>query len=359
MDQSAPSVFVQAVSAPLSLQQQQQELNRKRMLRKKRKKLKELKKAAAITLPPIAKDDPRRFYAKHLLSAFNSCDVNKLTAVLNAYTTDDLVSLYRHDDYPENSSISSFEGDSEEGGEGIVVSTFKGRQATIQMWISLFESTPDFFFEIAESTVTYGADKNVLINSKFVWSGTKVIDVRIFRDQQKHDNLIVKKKLLTLSSYLNKEKRKGDSMKVFTEEEGKQQTDMNNVEGDENDTEMDSNYESSNNNSLIRAEDIIIVEQMEQLYHENLSVRSTVSDHCMKVPRIDDCEESLVSSSYSSCSIPSSNTSTCTSSVSTSSCDGKKEMKCHGNLILYLNKENKINKIEFVCTGICDLGKSF
>jgi hypothetical protein len=343
-NQSTTSVFFKSVPSTLSLQKQQIELNRKRLLRKKKKKLKDSKKAVVPVLPPIAKDDPRRFYAKHLLSAFNSCDVNKLTAILNSYTTDDLVSLYRHDDFPENSSISSCEGDSEEGGDGNIVSTFKGRQSTIQMWISLFQSTPDFFFEIVESTAAYGTDKNVVITSKFVWTGTKIMDVRIFRDSQKHDNLIVKKKLLTLSSHLNKEKRKGD-VKVSTDEEGKV-VDINTVEMEEGDTEMDSNDELTN--SLLHSEDIIIVEQMEQPFHEKLPLNCSGSDHCMKVPRTDDCEESLGSTSCYT------NTSSCSASF-----DGKKEMKCHGNLILYLNKDNKIHKIEFICTGICDLGKSF
>lgn len=120
--------------------------------------------------PPIPRSDIRYTYTRLLLSAFNSCDPVQLQDVLSTYTTEDVVSIHRSEGDHSNPLTSSY-------------CRLDGRQTTIQMWIGLFKSAPDFFFQIRDTRIFHSPDWNVIVASKFDWVGTRVSDVSLAKSE--------------------------------------------------------------------------------------------------------------------------------------------------------------------------------
>lgn len=139
----------------------------------KKKGVKTGKKTSATTTmmrqppPPIPRSDVRYTYPRVLLNAFNSCDAVKLREVLSNYTSDDVACIHRY-----------------EGGNnpyGRDYTRLDGRQTVAQMWIGLFKSAPDFFFDILDTRAFHSPDWNVVIAARYNWVGTRVSDISLTR----------------------------------------------------------------------------------------------------------------------------------------------------------------------------------
>ncbi len=138
----------------------------------KKKGVKTGKKTSATTTmqqppPPIPRSDVRYTYPRVLLNAFNSCDAVKLREVLSNYTSEDVACIHRY-----------------EGGNnpyGRDYTRLDGRQTVTQMWIGLFKSAPDFFFDVLDTRAFHSPDWNLVIAARYNWVGTRVSDISLTR----------------------------------------------------------------------------------------------------------------------------------------------------------------------------------
>lgn len=110
-------------------------IRKKRVYRKKSKS--RLKVAKRIPTKDLPIKDRRRTLSQIFLNAFNSCDVKKLESVLRIYAEPDVVSVYR------------YQGDKNEYCNDY--SEIQNTEGILEMWKTLFQSAPDFLFEIIET----------------------------------------------------------------------------------------------------------------------------------------------------------------------------------------------------------------
>lgn len=156
--------------------------------------------------PPIPRSDIRYTYTRLLLSAFNSCDPVKLQDVLSTYTTEDVVSIHRSEGDHSNPLTSSF-------------SRLDGRQTTIEMWIGLFKSAPDFFFQIRDTRIFHSPEWNVIVVSKFDWVGTRVSDVSLAKSSEEGARVLPRSKVVVEPVFHGKDQlalERGDSLVLET-----------------------------------------------------------------------------------------------------------------------------------------------
>jgi hypothetical protein len=143
--------------------------------------------------PPLSKKDVRKVYSSMLLNTFNSCDTKKLHTILTKYATEDVVEIHRYDGV-KNPFGRNF-------------AKISGRTAVIQMWETLFRSAPDFFYTILDSDV-YHAEAGdgqwkVTVSSAFKFKGTRIADIHVAK--------LVNSKVL--------EKKLGEPEQFVTDEE--------------------------------------------------------------------------------------------------------------------------------------------
>ena len=119
----------------------------------------EMRKNKAIT-------DVRRTYSQLLLNAFNSCELSKLKKVFQQYCTPDLSSVIFYSGMKNPHAGSSTE--------------MKSVESHVVLWSTLFKSAPDFLFESEfVSAYIHGVTKLGVIKSKFRFSGTRILDVKV------------------------------------------------------------------------------------------------------------------------------------------------------------------------------------
>lgn len=112
--------------------------------------------------------DNRRVFSQLLLNAFNSCDINKLQNTFNKHCTPDLYASYKYEGI-SNPYAPNF-------------TEMKTIENHIEMWSALIKSAPDFLF-LGEFIEAYqmpnSKDKRCVVRSKFTFSGTRILDVKI------------------------------------------------------------------------------------------------------------------------------------------------------------------------------------
>lgn len=148
----------------------------RKALEKKKRKL----PRAAVALPRQPVTDGRRTYAQLLLNAFNSCDISKVRNVLEQYCVPELYSVCLYDGTKNPYAAESTE-----------VRTIEGH---ITMWSALFTSAPDFLFEGEFQEAYFDPNtKLCVVRSKFVFHGTRVMDVKI---AEVVNDKVIKEKLM-------------------------------------------------------------------------------------------------------------------------------------------------------------------
>jgi hypothetical protein len=143
--------------------------------------------------PPLSKKDVRKVYSSMLLNTFNSCDTKKLHTIMTKYAAEDVVEIHRYDGV-QNPFGRNF-------------AKISGRAAVIQMWETLFRSAPDFFYTILDSDIYHaeagGGQWKVTVSSAFKFKGTRIADIHVAK--------LVNSKVL--------EKKLGEPEQFVTDEE--------------------------------------------------------------------------------------------------------------------------------------------
>ena len=125
--------------------------------------------------------DNRRVFSQLLLNAFNSCDINKLQNTFNKHCTPDLYASYKYEGI-SNPYAPNF-------------TEMKTIENHIEMWSALIKSAPDFLFKgefIEAYQMPNSKDKRCVVRSKFTFSGTRILDVKIANQVNEE---IIKQKL--------------------------------------------------------------------------------------------------------------------------------------------------------------------
>lgn len=131
-----------------------------------KKKRKSYATKAQLNLPMQRVVDGRRTYSQLLLNTFNSCDITKLKSVLDRYCVDNLYSVCLYDGTNNPYAPPSTE--------------LRGKEGHVDLWTALFKSAPDFLFvgEFLEAYID-PRSKLCVVRSKFTFSGTRVVDIKI------------------------------------------------------------------------------------------------------------------------------------------------------------------------------------
>lgn len=169
-----------------------------------------------------------------------------------------------------------------------------GRDAVIQLWNTLFRSAPDFFYDILDSRCFYSPDWQVYVASRFSWSGTRIADVRIARTANER---VLQKKLFESSRYITDE---NELLKQLLAEKSKVLEDLARAAGP--------------------AEKSALVD--ESLFYSPSGSLETSNDDKFYLD---------------STPLP-----------------VRKQMRCTGTLLLALNGDNKIEKMEFVFKAVSE-----
>jgi hypothetical protein len=153
---------------------------------------------------PILANDPRRTYPRMFLNTFNSCDIRKLTEVFNKYCTEDVVAYHKYEGiqnpYGRNSS------------------RLKGREVIINLWQNLFKSAPDFYFQPSETRAFYDPQYRVVVACQYNWSGTRVLDIKYAEIENEN---VLKTKLANAEAFSTDEKT---IFEIMSKEKMKNQT---------------------------------------------------------------------------------------------------------------------------------------
>lgn len=233
---------------------------------------------------PILPSDIRRTYPRIFLNTFNGCDINKVIEIAAKYCTEDFVQTYR------------YEGVQNPYGRN--VTSWNGREAFENVWRTLFKSSPDFFFEVQETRAFYDPEYRVVVASKFSWRGTRILDIKV---AEKANAEVLKHKLENAGDFTTDESK---LLEIVMQE--KQKLKAATGHGS---SEPDS--ASSSTAPLKKAE----LQVGDSLFDQTGDI---ALEHKVKLV------------------------------IGENQIAQKREMRCKGTFIVYLDDDNKIYKVEFV-----------
>ncbi|RYG69709.1 hypothetical protein EON64_02060 [archaeon] len=120
---------------------------------------------SSLVCSPIAPNDERMHYPRHLIKAFNSCDPSLLQETLDKFCTPSVQGIYRYDGIqnPHGSNFRECEG---------IDGNFK-------LWSTLFQSAPDFIFRLLDLHIQMDSSPSqCVVTSAFDMHGTRIRDIR-------------------------------------------------------------------------------------------------------------------------------------------------------------------------------------
>lgn len=256
---------------------------------------------------PILPLDVRRTYPKMLLNTFNSCDLNRLTDVINRHTVEDFIALHR------------YEGIQNPYGRNLT--KLKGRTVVLNLWQSLFKSAPDFFFNPLETRAFYDPEYRVVVACKFTWSGTRVMDIKYAENV---NELVLKKKLANPSQFTTDE----DQLLLQLKEEREKRTPNATNGSSNNNSTGNASRDAVHRNDPAAASSHVSASEAHGLFFGpgDLIIEATDT---VKQPASFFLDEAPLAR--------------------------RMEMRCKGTFILYLNDDNLIYKYEFVYISMDEL----